>query len=32
MVDDWAKDGVKPIIYLNPYIADFTGIPNTGIR
>lgn len=25
MVDDWAQDGVKPFIYINPYIANLTG-------
>ena len=25
MVDSWALDGVKPIIYLNPYIGDLSG-------
>lgn len=22
MVDGWAKDGVKPLIYINPYFAN----------
>jgi len=26
MVDDWAKDGVRPLIYFNPYIANLTDI------
>ena len=30
MVDAWAEDGVKPLIYINPYIANLTGTP--GIR
>ena len=24
MVSDWALDGVKPFIYINPYIADLS--------
>lgn len=24
MVDEWAVDGVKPLIYINPYIADLS--------
>ena len=24
MVDDWAKDGVRPMVYMNPYIADIS--------
>ena len=24
MVDEWAEDGVKPFIYINPYIADLS--------
>ena len=24
MVDEWAQDGVKPFIYINPYISDLT--------
>ena len=24
MVDEWAIDGVKPLIYINPYIADLS--------
>lgn len=27
MVDGWAKDGVKPMIYINPYFANLTGDP-----
>ena len=30
MIDAWAVDGVKPLIYINPYIANLTGVP--GIR
>lgn len=30
MVDDWAQDGVRPFIYINPYIANLTG--TEGIR
>ena len=26
MVSDWAEDGVKPLIYFNPYIANLTDI------
>ena len=26
MVADWAKDGVRPLIYFNPYIANLTNI------
>ena len=28
MVDGWAKDGVKPMIYINPYFANLTGDPS----
>ena len=24
MVDEWAVDGVRPLIYINPYIADLS--------
>lgn len=24
MVDEWAVDGVKPFIYINPYISDLS--------
>jgi len=24
MVDEWATDGVRPLIYINPYIANLT--------
>lgn len=30
MVDEWAEDGVRPFIYINPYIANLTG--TEGIR
>ena len=26
MVDNWAKDGVHPLVYFNPYIANLTDI------
>ena len=26
MVDEWALDGCKPLIYINPYIADLSSI------
>ena len=22
MVDEWKQDGVRPVVYLNPYLAD----------
>lgn len=25
MVADWAKDGVRPMVYMNPYFANLTG-------
>lgn len=25
MTKEWAKDGVKPFIYMNPYFANVTG-------
>ena len=28
MVSDWAKDGVRPMIYINPYFANLTGNPD----
>jgi sulfoquinovosidase len=30
MCDKWNEDGVKPIVYLNPYLADLSelGIDN----
>jgi alpha-glucosidase len=28
MLDSWAADGVKPMIYMNPYFANLTGNPN----
>jgi alpha-glucosidase len=31
MVADWAADGVRPIIYLNPYIANLSGF-NISLR
>ena len=31
MVDEWAKDGVKPWIYINPYIADLSSF-NVSLR
>jgi len=30
MVAGWAEDGCRPLIYINPYIANLTGTP--GIR
>jgi alpha-glucosidase (family GH31 glycosyl hydrolase) len=27
MVDKWEKDGVRPMIYMNPYFANLTGNP-----
>lgn len=24
MVEDWKKDGVSPMIYINPYFANLT--------
>ena len=24
MVDEFEKDGVKPIVYMNPYLADLS--------
>jgi len=27
MVDDWEKEGVRPMIYMNPYLANLTGNP-----
>lgn len=27
MVDEWQLDGVKPMIYINPYFANLTGDP-----
>jgi alpha-glucosidase (family GH31 glycosyl hydrolase) len=27
MVDGWAKDGVVPMIYINPYFANLTDDP-----
>jgi alpha-glucosidase (family GH31 glycosyl hydrolase) len=27
MVGRWAKDGVKPMTYINPYFANLTGEP-----
>jgi sulfoquinovosidase len=32
MVDAWAQDGVKPLIYINPYIANLTSFDVPGIR
>jgi alpha-glucosidase (family GH31 glycosyl hydrolase) len=25
MVSDWAADGVRPMVYMNPYLANLTG-------
>jgi alpha-glucosidase (family GH31 glycosyl hydrolase) len=25
MIDSWAKDGVRPMTYMNPYFANLTG-------
>lgn len=25
MVDGWEKDGVRPMVYMNPYFANLTG-------
>jgi alpha-glucosidase (family GH31 glycosyl hydrolase) len=25
MIREWARDGVKPFIYINPYFANVTG-------
>jgi alpha-glucosidase (family GH31 glycosyl hydrolase) len=30
MVEDWADEGVRPMIYMNPYFANLTG--NEDIR
>jgi len=27
MIDSWALDGVKPMLYINPYFANMTGNP-----
>jgi len=27
MVDEWEKDGVKPMLYMNPFFANLTGEP-----
>jgi hypothetical protein len=28
MVKDWAKEGVRPMVYMNPYFANLTGHPD----
>ena len=28
MIADWAKDGVRPMVYMNPYYANLTGNPD----
>ena len=28
IVSDWAKDGVRPMVYMNPYFANLTGHPD----
>ena len=28
IVDNWAKDGVRPMVYMNPYFANLTGNPD----
>ena len=25
MISDWKNDGVRPMIYINPYFANLTG-------
>lgn len=32
MVTDWAKDGVRPLIYMNPFIARLTEEQREGLR
>jgi len=27
MVDEWEKEGVRPLVYMNPYFANLTGNP-----
>jgi len=27
MLDKWEKDGVRPMVYMNPYFANLTGNP-----
>lgn len=27
MLDEWEKDGVRPMVYMNPYWANLTGNP-----
>lgn len=26
MIDDWKQDGVKPLIYINPYFANLSDV------
>ena len=28
MLADWKKDGVRPMVYMNPYYANLTGNPD----
>ena len=28
MLDEWEKDGVRPMVYMNPYFANLTGNPD----
>ena len=28
IVEDWARDGVRPMVYMNPYFANLTGNPD----
>jgi len=30
MVQAWSKDGVRPLVYINPFVANLTGMP--GLR
>jgi alpha-glucosidase len=32
MLDDWEKDGVRPMVYMNPYFADLSEFPDVKIR
>ena len=28
MIEDWKEEGVKPMVYMNPYFANLTGNPD----
>lgn len=32
LCDEWAQDGVKPLVYINPYIADLSSFEGADIR